>query len=111
MQIEETFRDAKSHRWGFGLRYARSRSAKRLEVLLLISTLATLVYWLAGLVVRARGWQRHFQANTETQEPVLSVFFLGKELLRSHRFTLTTGDLREAARSIPLLVHQQAFGT
>jgi hypothetical protein len=111
MQIEETFRDAKSHRWGFGLRYARSRSTTRLEVLLLINTLATLVYWLAGLVARARGWQKHFQANTERREPVLSVFFLGKELLRSHRFNVTTAELVSAARTIPLHVHQQAFGT
>ena len=27
MQIEETFRDLKSHRWGLSLQYARSRSA------------------------------------------------------------------------------------
>jgi hypothetical protein len=32
MQIEETFRDMKSHRWGLGLRYCRCRSAERLQV-------------------------------------------------------------------------------
>jgi hypothetical protein len=42
MQIEETFRDMKSHRWGLGLRYCRCRTAKRLQVLLLIAALATL---------------------------------------------------------------------
>jgi len=33
MQIEETFRDMKSHRWGFGLRYARCSDARRFEIL------------------------------------------------------------------------------
>jgi hypothetical protein len=37
MQIEETFRDKKSHRWGFGLHYARCNNGRRLEVLLLIA--------------------------------------------------------------------------
>ena len=46
MQIEETFRDAKSHRWGFALRYARSRSVARLEVLVFLTALAQLVFWL-----------------------------------------------------------------
>ncbi len=111
MQIEETFRDMKSHRWGFGLRYARSKSTARLEILVLISTLATVVYWLAGLVARARGWARHFQANTEFREPVLSVFFLGREVMRSHRFRVTRAELLDAARSLPLIVQEQAFGT
>ncbi len=111
MQIEETFRDLKGHRWGFGLRYARSRSVARLEVLVLVGTLAMLVYWLAGLVARARGLTRHFQANTETREPVLSVLFLGRELLRSHRFQVTKGELLDAARTVPILAHEQAFGT
>ncbi len=41
MQIEETFRDMKSYRWGLALRYCRCRSAQRLQVLLLVAALAT----------------------------------------------------------------------
>ncbi len=108
MPIEETFRDAKSHRWGFALRYARSRCCERLQVLLLLNTLATLVYWLAGLYARAQGWQRHFQANTEREEPVLSVFFLGREVMRSHRFDVQIHDLLGVAERIPPLIRQQA---
>jgi hypothetical protein len=111
MQIEETFRDAKSHRWGFGLRYARSSRCKRLEILVLISALATLVYWLADLVAKDRGWAKHFQANTKKEEPVLSVFFLGRELLRIHRFRVLNTVLLDATKSIPLLVHAQAHPT
>lgn len=81
MQIEETFRDLKCHRWGFGLRYAHCYSAKRLEILLLIGTLGALVTWLAGLAGRAMDWARHFQANTERKRQVLSTFFIGRQLL------------------------------
>jgi hypothetical protein len=42
MQIEEIFRDTKFHRWGFGLHDARPNDGRRLAVLLLIATLASL---------------------------------------------------------------------
>jgi hypothetical protein len=85
MQIEESFRDLKCHRWGFGLRYARCRDEGRLDVLLLIGTLAMLVVWLAGLAAQARGWDRQMQANTERRRTVLSAIFVGRELLRRER--------------------------
>ena len=81
MQIEQTFRDAKSHRWGLGLRYGRCRDAERMQVLLLIATLTMLMLWLAGLCGRALDWTRHFQANTVRARAVLSVIFLGRQLL------------------------------
>ncbi len=51
MQIEETLHDNKSHRHGFGLRYARTRSANRLQVPLLLAARATLVFWLSPAAV------------------------------------------------------------
>lgn len=81
MQIEETFRDLKCHRWGFGLRYARCNDGRRLEILLLLGTLATLVTWLIGIAGRAMLWQRRLQANTERRREVLSTFFIGRQLL------------------------------
>lgn len=81
MQIEETFRDLKCHRWGFGLRYARGNDAQRLEILLLIGTLAALVTWLVGLAGRALEWNHSLQANTERRRQVLSTFFIGRQLI------------------------------
>lgn len=81
MQIEETLRDTKSHRWGFGLRYARSSSAARMEVLVVLTVLAALAFWIVGLAARALNLARHFQANTETSRPVLSTPFIGKQLI------------------------------
>lgn len=104
MQIEETFRDLKSHRWGYGLQYARSRSTERLANLLLLTTLATLVTWLAGLAAKAMDLTRHFQANTVSDRAVLSVFFLGRRVIKSTRFTVRCIDLWNAASQLPLLV-------
>lgn len=108
MQIEETFRDLKSHRWGYGLQYARSRSTQRLENLLLITTLATLATWLVGLAAKANGWMRHFQANTESRRPVLSIFFLGRRMLKNNRLRLSTQRIYDAMRELPHLVNQSA---
>jgi len=108
MQIEETFRDLKSHRWGYGLQYARSQSTERLENLLLITTLATLSTWLVGLAAKAKDWMKHFQANTESNKPVLSVFFLGRRVLKSARFILSKRALREAMDALPRLVNENA---
>lgn len=81
MQIEQTFRDAKSHRWGFGLRYSRSGSVDRIQVLVLITALASLVLWLVGLAGLARNAARQLQANTISHRPVLSTPFIGRLLL------------------------------
>jgi hypothetical protein len=81
MQIEETLRDGKSHRFGFGLRYARSGSLHRIQILLLLVALASLVLWLVGLAGRARNLARHLQANTVSDRLVLSTPFVGRLLL------------------------------
>ena len=76
MQIEETFRDAKNHRFGWSLRDVRCASRARLETLLVLCTLATLAVSLAGLAVERASLHRRFQANT-VKTRVLSHFFLG----------------------------------
>lgn len=100
MQIEEAFRDLKNHRWGYALRYARSNNTARLEILLLIAFLATLVLWLLGIAAREKGLQRHFQANTEMKRSVLSIPFLGQALYRSTRFKLSPEALRLAFKEL-----------
>ena len=104
MQIEEGIRDTKNARWGFALLYARSRCAERLEILLLIAALGTLVCWLYGLAAEARQWGRHFQANTVRTRAVLSTVFVGSQLLTSLRFRLLCRELLQAVRQLPPLV-------
>lgn len=55
MQIEEAFRDLKSHRYGVGFEDSLSRKSDRLRVLLMLHTLASFASWLTGIAAeRAR---------------------------------------------------------
>ena len=108
MQIEETIRDLKSHRFGFALRYARTKRAERLETLLLVAALASFILWLLGLTAADRQWTRHFQANTERRRPVLSTVFLGQELWRNHRLNVTLAELFDSLKRLKLLVIHEA---
>lgn len=108
MQIEETFRDMKNGRWGYGLEYARSRSAARLEILLLIVALAMLATWLTGLAAKGRGLSRRLQANTERKRTVLSIHFLGRRMLEMGEDLLSLRDLKEAASALPHLLSQHS---
>ena len=81
MQIEETFRDAKSDRFGFSMTFARSTSEHRADILMLLLTLAHLVSILAGLVALLFNLDRGYQANTVRHRRVLSLCRLGRLLL------------------------------
>lgn len=109
MQIEETFRDLKDERWAFGMALARSSSRARREVLLLIATLATLQLWLVGLAATARGWMRHFQANTERRRAVLSVIFLAREVLKHPGYALEYAELKTSLAWLRTQFHMQAI--
>lgn len=78
MQIEQGFRDLKSSRFGFAMELHKTRCEQRLQILLLIATLATLALWLLGRAAQQRHLQRHFQANTERRRHVLSALSLGR---------------------------------
>jgi hypothetical protein len=83
MQIEETFRDEKNPRFGWSFGYARSRSCRRYEVLLLLATLGMLAMVVLGQVAEAKGIHRGYQANTISSRRVLSFFVLAKLLVES----------------------------
>ena len=55
MQIELSFRDLKSHRYGQGFEDSLTRKGARVEVLLLLSTLAAFAAWLVGMACEASG--------------------------------------------------------
>jgi len=83
MQIEETFRDAKNPRLGWALEHANSRTAERLEALLLIAALAFVATVLAGAALEERGLARQHQANSVRSRRVLSLVRLGTYALQS----------------------------
>lgn len=95
MQIEESFRDMKSARYGFALRENMGRHPERIANLLLLCALATLAQWLVGLAGIQTGVTRGLQANTVKHKPVLSVVFIGARLI-AKQLTLKRTDLRFA---------------
>lgn len=70
MQIEESFRDSKSPAFGMGFRIGRSRSASRLQALLLIATLAAFMLWHIGQLAETEGLHRHFRQTTRVQREI-----------------------------------------
>ena len=73
-----------------------SRDIERLNILLLIASLATVCLWWVGFRAREKGWHRHFQANTHTKGHVLSVIFLGTAVLNRHDYTFTLSEMTNA---------------
>lgn len=84
MQIEETFRDLKNHRFGWSLRDVRSSAPERLAALLLIASFAMLAVTLIGSAAELAEVHRSYQANTVTRR-VLSHFMLGLSVLRASK--------------------------
>jgi hypothetical protein len=103
MQIEEDFRDIKSHRYGFGMRYSMSNSAKRIEVLLLIAALACLMCWLIALSAKKTNLHLDYQSNSIKSRNVLSITYLACQLIRRNVW-FVLDELNEAYMMLQKLV-------
>jgi hypothetical protein len=90
MQIEEMFRDCKSHRFGWSLRHVTSRNHLRMTTLLMLAAIAMTAVLMLGIAAEASNIHRRYQANTLTRR-VLSFFCLGR-LLIARAETLLTAD-------------------
>ena len=64
--------------------------------MLLISTLASLVFWLLGLATVISGQHRQLQANSIKHKRILSVVFIGMLVIRNLQISLTRLDIRKA---------------
>ncbi len=82
IQIEEGFRDLKSSKYGFGFEQARSHKIERIENLLLIAMLASLVAWVIGWLAEKEKLHYQFQANSIKDRRVLSLFYLGCRIIK-----------------------------
>lgn len=82
MLIEHDFRDTKDVSWGVGLNNSGSYLKHRLEILLLIGYMALFLLWLIGLVGEKNHWQYNFQANSIKNKRVLSLVFLGLQMIK-----------------------------
>jgi hypothetical protein len=81
MKVEHEFRDTKDVQWGIGLSETRTYNPSRLEILLLVGHLALLLLWLVGLATEQQGRHYAYQANTVKGHRVLSLVFLGLQVI------------------------------
>ncbi len=96
MKIEHEFRDSKDPQWGVGLSYTRCVDPARLEILLLVGYLAIFLLWLIGLATEYQGKHYDYQANTVKSHRVLSLVFLGTQVLFHHPQQITIPMLTQA---------------
>lgn len=106
MQIELSFRDLKSHRYGNAFEDSLTRSGKRIEILLLIHVMAAFASWLAGLACRATGID-YWLSPGSSRRSIYSLMRIGREaLVRSWPMEQTYKWL-ERLRSLPAEVLEQ----
>lgn len=93
MQIEENFRDGKSLPFGMGAQIGRSRSALRLQALLLIATLSAFLLWHLGQLAEAEGLHRRYKATTRVARE-LSIITLALLLCAEQAIPFTPHAVR-----------------
>ena len=97
MQIELSFRDLKSHRYGQGFEDSLTRKGARIEVLLLLNTLAAFATWLVGMACEASGidtWLTPYRSKRR----LYSVMRLGREALVRRWLPISLPRLLEQLR-------------
>lgn len=99
MQIEENFRDGKSLPFGMGAEIGRSRSALRLQALLLIATLSTFLLWHLGQLAEAEGLHRRYKATTRVARE-LSIITLAILLCTERLIPFTPHAVRTLHRRL-----------
>ena len=110
MQIEETFRDTKNHRFGWSFEDARSDNAQRLQVLFLLAALGILGLHLVGVAAERLNLHLRYQANTIRTRRVLSFFVLGKMIVTTNTMeAITTERLEEAMEEVRRALRGNGF--
>ncbi len=100
MQIEEGFRDMKNRHFGLGFTQNKSTIAKRLSVLILLSTLASIVLILTGIAVTIANKHHGYQANSTKHKRVISFQFLGLRAIADRRLRLPIALFRQAREQL-----------
>ena len=85
MQIEESFRDVKSHQFGLSARYIRTVSIYRWAIAMLLAAIVQVTLWLIGVIGHHQGLQAYFQANTVRDKKVFSYFYLGQLIVQHNK--------------------------
>lgn len=103
MQIEESFRDMKSHQYGLCGRYIRTRNVDRWGVKMLLAAIVQIIYWVIGIIGHQQGMQKYFQANTMKDKKVFSNFTLGQLIIEHDKLA----DLKIDYRNLPKIIQSE----
>lgn len=85
MQIEESFRDIKSTRYGLGGRSIQTRCIYRWGIAMLLAAIVQIMLWIIGVVGHSQGYQKVFQSNTVKDKKVFSYFYLGQLIVEFNK--------------------------
>lgn len=108
MQIELSFRDLKSHQYGQGFEDSLTRKGPRIEVLLLVQTLAAFASWLVGLACQVRGLAQWMSPHARSKrEPCYCTMRIGQEALLHHWPAGSVDQWMALLRNLPDSVIQQ----
>jgi hypothetical protein len=94
MQIEESFRDVKSHQFGLAGRYVRTTSVDRWAVKMLLAAIVQITFWVIGVIAHSQNKQTYFQANTVKDKKIFSYFTLGKLMIEHNQLQSLAPDTR-----------------
>jgi len=94
MQIEESFRDVKSHQFGLAGRYIRTHCVDRWGVKMLLASIVQITYWVIGVIAHSQNKQRFFQANTVKNIKLFSYFSLGRLMIEHNQLNSLAPDSR-----------------
>ena len=101
-QCEETFRDLKDRRYGYGLRFTRIKESCRRDRCILAFVLAYVVQTVLGVLSEHLGLDRELRANTESRR-THSLFRQGCSLLgelESHVFDALAACMKSAIKML-----------
>jgi len=107
MQIEESFRDMKSHQYGLAGRCIRTKCIERWGVKMLLAAIVQITYWIIGVIAHSQGKQILFQANTVKDRKVFSYFTLGKMMIEFDKLDTLIINLDDLPR---IIQEELAFG-
>ena len=103
MQIEESFRDIKSHQFGLGARYIRTRCIYRWGIAMLLAAIVQITLWIIGVIGHSEGFQKYFQANTVKDKKIFSYFTLGSLIIKFNKLD----DLKFNYDDVPNIVEKE----
>lgn len=100
MKIEHDFRSTKNGKTGLGFNvygnFDINQKPKRIAILLLLAALAMFVLWLIGLAAEFKNLHYRFQANTHKNRRVLSLVYLGTQVIEHCIELISDCDIKKA---------------